>query len=61
MPRRMNDETETGALRIEQVQKAQAERRAAEETGEHQHDRRAERAAYLAKKLAEREESEREG
>ncbi len=56
----MSDETETGALRLEQVQRAQAERRAAEATGEDQHDRRAERAAYLAKKLAEREESERE-
>jgi hypothetical protein len=57
----MGDETDTGALRGEQVQRAQAERRAAEETGEHQHDRRAERAAYLAAKLAEREESERDG
>jgi hypothetical protein len=56
----MADETDTGALRVEQVRRAQAERRAAEETGEHQHDRRAERAAYLAAKLAERERSEQE-
>lgn len=50
--------------REEQTQVARAERRAAEIAVEddeaHTHERRAERAAYLASKLAEREESERE-
>jgi hypothetical protein len=51
-------------LREEQTEKARDERRHAEgATGEHDaitHDRRSEKAAYLAAKLAERERSEQE-
>jgi hypothetical protein len=51
-------------LREEQAEKARDERRHAEgATSEHEavtHDRRADKAAYLAKRLAERERSEEE-
>jgi hypothetical protein len=51
-------------LRDEQAEKARDERRHADDaTSEHEavaHDRRAEKAAYLAKRLAERERSEEE-
>ena len=54
----------TEELRIEQVQREMAERdqasEAAEEADEHTHERRAERAAYLKKKLDERAKSEEE-
>lgn len=56
------DERSPDELREEQASKARDERRHAEEaTTEHEavtHDRRAEKAAYLAKRLAERERSE---
>jgi hypothetical protein len=51
-------------LRDEQAEKARDERRHADDaTSEHEavtHDRRADKAAYLAKRLAERERSEEE-
>jgi hypothetical protein len=51
-------------LREEQAEKARDERRHSEEaTSEHEavtHDRRADKAAYLAKRLAEQERSEEE-
>jgi hypothetical protein len=54
----------TEELRIEQVQREMAERDqahdASEEAEEHTHERRAERAAYLKKKLEERAKSEEE-
>lgn len=53
---------ETEDLHVDQVRRELAERRRAEEsddaTEERTHDRRAERAAYLREKLAERAESE---
>lgn len=61
----MTDDTEDRTpdeLREEQTEKARDERRHAEDaTGAHDaitHDRRSEKAAYLAAKLAERERSE---
>ena len=55
----------TGEMRVEQHERATAEREAAEEAElpdeTEQHRRRADKAAYLAEKLAERERSEREG
>lgn len=61
----MNDDQRTpDELRSEQTEKAQEERRHADEaTSEHEavtHDRRSEKAAYLAKRLAEQERSEEE-
>jgi hypothetical protein len=54
----------TEELRIEQVQREMAERDqahdASEEAEEHTHERRADRAAYLKKKLDERAKSEEE-
>jgi hypothetical protein len=54
----------TEELRIEQVQREMAERDqahdASEEAEEHTHERRADRAAYLKKKLGERAKSEEE-
>jgi hypothetical protein len=54
---------ETQELLIEQADRERAERRAAEEEptdpGTATHDRRADKAAYLKRKLAERAESER--
>jgi hypothetical protein len=54
----------TEELQIEQVQRELAERDqakdAAEPAEEHTHDRRADRAAYLKKKLDERAKSEEE-
>jgi glucose-6-phosphate isomerase len=52
------DEDGTEALLGEQERREQAERRLAEETGEHAHERRADKHAYLREKLAEREKSE---
>jgi hypothetical protein len=63
----MTDDTDdrtSEELREEQTEKARDERRHAEgATGEHEavtHDRRSEKAAYLAAKLAEQERSEQE-
>ena len=61
----MNDDERTpDERRSEQTEKAQDERRHAEQaTSEHEavtHDRRADKAAYLAKRLAEQERSEEE-
>ena len=57
-----DDPDDTAELRIQQTRKAQAERAAAEASPDdettHEHDRRAEQAAYLAAKLAEREQTE---
>jgi hypothetical protein len=54
----------TEELRVEQVQRELSERdqarEAAEDAEEHTHERRAERAAYLKQKLAERAKSEEE-
>jgi hypothetical protein len=59
-----DDERNPDELREEQTEKAREERRNAEQaTSEHEavtHDRRAEKAAYLAKRLAEQERSEEE-
>jgi hypothetical protein len=59
-----DDENTPDELREEQTEKARDERRHAEEaTSEHEavtHDRRADKAAYLAKRLAEQERSEEE-
>jgi len=58
------DERPPERLRDEQAEKARDERRHADDaTSEHEavtHDRRADKAAYLAKRLAERERSEEE-
>jgi hypothetical protein len=58
------DDPTSEDLREEQTEKARDERRHAEgATGEHDavtHDRRSDKAAYLAAKLAERERSEQE-
>ncbi len=60
----MDDEAEADALLEEQMRRFQHEHRQAEraddETEVAQHERRAERAGYLAEKLAERAASERE-
>ena len=59
----MSEDPNTRELRVEQVQRERRHRRAAEEAPEpdeaRQHDRRAERAAYLREKLEERAASER--
>ena len=61
----MADEDDTGRLRAETLQRELHERAAADQAGEHdeehQHKRRADKAAYLDEKLAERERSERDG
>jgi hypothetical protein len=61
------DREPTEELRAQQTRRARAERAAAEraeqaddEQDAHTHDRRAEQAAYLAGRLAERERSERD-
>ena len=60
----MSGERDADALRHEQVRRFQRERREAElapdDAEAAQHARRAERAGYLAEKLAERAASERE-
>jgi hypothetical protein len=61
----MSDEERTpNEIRFDQTEKAQEERRNADQaTSEHEavtHDRRADKAAYLAKRLAEQERSEEE-
>jgi hypothetical protein len=59
-----DDERTADELREEQTEKAREARRNAEQaTSEHEavtHDRRADKAAYLAKRLAEQERSEEE-
>lgn len=59
-----DDDRTTEDLREEQSQKARAARRQAEDATTEQeaieHDRRADKAAYLAKRLAEQERSEEE-
>jgi hypothetical protein len=59
-----DDDDTPERLRDEQAEKARDERRHADDaTSEHEavtHDRRADKAAYLAKRLAERERSEEE-
>jgi hypothetical protein len=59
-----DDDDTPERLRNEQAEKARDERRNADDaTSEHEavtHDRRADKAAYLAKRLAERERSEEE-
>ena len=60
----MGDEREADALRDEQLRRFERERRQAERADDAaeaaQHERRAERAGYLAEKLGERAASERE-
>ena len=60
----MDDQADTDVLREEQVRRFQRERRQAERSDDEsevaQHERRAEKAGYLADKLAERAASERE-
>jgi len=60
----MSDEPSTEELRVEQLQRFRRERRQAELSGDEteadQHERRAERAEYLAGKLGERAASERD-
>jgi hypothetical protein len=53
----VNDD-ETQELREEQAKREEAERRLADETGEHAAVRRADKHAYLREKLEEREKSE---
>ena len=57
------ERTKTQEMRIHQAERETAERRLAEEEptepGTATHDRRADKAAYLKEKLAERAESER--
>ena len=59
------EDPETKELRIDQVQREDAERERAQETEdpteEHTHVRRAEKHAYLREKLEERARSEEEG
>ena len=61
---RVMGDPKTEELRIEQVQREMAERDqahdASEDAEEHTHERRAERATYLKKKLEERAKSEEE-
>ena len=61
----MDDDPDTGELRREQAERARDEheraQEAREETETRAHERRAEKADYLRRKLAEREESERQG
>jgi hypothetical protein len=52
------DEEETDELLEEQRRREEAERRLAEETGEHAAVRRADKHAYLREKLEAREKSE---
>ena len=60
----MGEDPTTRELRVEQIQRERVHRRAAAETpledDAREHDRRAERAAYLREKLEERAASERE-
>lgn len=59
------EEPKTEELRVAQRERADDERDRADTSEapdeQHQHERRADKAAYLAKKLAERERSERDG
>ncbi len=58
------DEPTTGEMRQHQAKRVAAERELADESltpdEERQHERRADKASYLAEKLAERERSERD-
>lgn len=59
----MEEEPTTGELRVEQVRRELEERERADQAAEQErreaHGRRADKAAYLKQKLAEREEAER--
>ena len=59
----MTEEPTTQELKLTQLERERAERRRAETAPDEdevaQHERRAEKASYLAEKLEEREESER--
>jgi hypothetical protein len=59
-----DDPSTTQELRLDQLRRASGERGAAQESDtaseQRTHERRAERAAYLSEKLAERERTERE-
>lgn len=59
-----DDEPSTGELRIRAAEREEAERRQAREAGPdgaaEQHERRADKSAYLRRKLEERERAERE-
>ncbi len=59
----MNPDPETEELRLAQISRLRSEREQAEQSGDEserkQHDRRAERAGYLAEKLQDRAVSER--
>jgi hypothetical protein len=58
----VTDEPTTQELKLSQLEREKAERRRAETGPDEeaaQHDRRADKARYLAEKLEEREESER--
>ena len=61
----MSEDPTTQELRIAQIKREEAERKAAEDTGEiseedtGQHEARASKAAYLREKLEERAEAER--
>lgn len=61
----MDDEPTTEELRVAQLRREGAEReragRGVSEEDTEQHERRADKAAYLREKLEERAESEREG
>jgi hypothetical protein len=58
------EDPETQELQLEQVQRERAERKQARDadlpTEEHTHERRADKAAYLREKLADRARSEEE-
>jgi hypothetical protein len=58
----VDDEPTTGELRVDQLRRELDERKRAEDATEEdlaeQHGRRADKAAYLKEKLAEREEAE---
>ena len=60
----MTEEPDTEELKLAQLERADAERRRAESVPDEdeaaQHERRAEKASYLAEKLEERARSERE-
>jgi hypothetical protein len=59
----MEGDPKTDEMRVEQIQREREERARADadstEEGTAQHSRRAEKASYLAEKLAERDRSER--
>jgi hypothetical protein len=54
----VGDQPDARELREQEARREEAERRVAEETGEHAAVRRADKHAYLKEKLEEREKSE---